>query len=204
MCARWRRGGHLWRRSPLEDPPLEPLCGTPAGAPPPLEAPSTGLRHPGPMAVSLITWITTDPRLPHPPPLAHPPIPSGRGSLPCEPFPPPLVPRELRAPPSTTQSYTRHPRSDWHSLGLLWGTPRPDKAGPPTTGPTITPNPSPSRHLPTTGPRRSQRRRPRARRPPPTRWRREPTPCARALGPSPGPFVLTAHVLRPKGVPPCL
>ena len=134
MCARWRRGGHLWRRSPLEDPPLEPPCGTPAGAPPPLEAPSTGLRHPGPMAVSLITWITTDPRLPHPTPLAHPPTPSGRGSLPCEPFPPPLVPRELRAPPSTTQSYTRHPRSDWHSLGLLWGTPRPDKAGPPTTG----------------------------------------------------------------------
>ena len=98
-----RRGGHLWRRSPLEDPPLEPPCGTPAGAPPPLEAPNTGLRHPGPMAVSLIAWITTDPRLPIPHPLAHPPTPSGRGSLPCEPFPPPLVPRELRAPLSTTQ-----------------------------------------------------------------------------------------------------
>ena len=51
-----RRGGHLWRRSPLEDPPLEPPCGTPAGAPPPLEAPNTGSRHPGP------TQATRQPR----------------------------------------------------------------------------------------------------------------------------------------------
>ena len=138
------------------------------------------------------------------PPSPTPPPPRVEGRCHVSPFPRPSSQESSEHPPSAAQRLHKPLGSlgligtasacDGARLGLIRQVLR-------RRTPTITPNPSPSRHLPTTGPRRSQRRRPRARRPPSTRRRREATPCARALGPSPGPFVLTSHVLRPKGVP---
>ena len=94
-----RCGGRPWRTPPLVHP-----WSTPAGPPPPLEAPNASLRHLGSMAVSLAPRSPQTRGSPIPPP--HPPRVEGRCHV--SPFPRPSSQDSSEHPPQPLRGYTSH------------------------------------------------------------------------------------------------